>query len=42
MTNELHAYTASGKTLYAVLLDTNGQAWNGSAFETFSGAIAAL
>ena len=29
----LRAYTTSGLTLYAVLLDSSGQAWNGSAFE---------
>lgn len=38
MTKELHAYTTSGLTLYAVLLNATGSAWNGSAFETVTGA----
>lgn len=36
--NELHAHAGSGLTLYAVLLDANGKAWYGAAFETISGA----
>lgn len=36
--NELQVATASGLTLYAVLLGATGQAWNGSAFETLAGA----
>lgn len=38
MSNELQAYTTTGLTLYAVLLDGTGQAWNGSAFEALAGA----
>lgn len=33
MANELQAYTTTGKTLYAVLISSAGQAWNGAAFE---------
>jgi len=36
--NELQVATAPGSTLYAVLLDATGRAWNGSAFETLAGA----
>lgn len=36
--NELQAVSSSGLTLYGVLLDATGQAWNGSAFETLAGA----
>ena len=32
----LIAYDATGNTLYAVLLNNDGKAWNGSAFETLS------
>lgn len=38
MSNELHAHAAGGLTIYAVLLNSGGQAWNGSAFEEISGA----
>ncbi len=38
MSNELHAYATSGLTLYAVLLNSTGQLWNGSAFEAYNGA----
>lgn len=38
MSNELHVYTTSGLTLYAVLLNSTGQVWNGSAFATINGA----
>lgn len=38
MANELHAHATSGLTLYALLLDATGQAWNGSAFEAVAGA----
>ena len=33
MANELQAYTTTGLTLYAVLLNATGQIWNGAAFE---------
>lgn len=36
MTMKLTAYTTSGRDIYAVLLTSSGQAWNGSAFETIS------
>jgi hypothetical protein len=38
MANEIHAYGETGLTLYAILLNTAGQVWNGSSFA----AIAAL
>lgn len=38
MANELHAHATSGKTLYAVLLSSTGQVWNGSEFEAYNGA----
>jgi hypothetical protein len=38
MANELHAHATSGLTLYAVLLNSVGQVWNGSAFEAYNGA----
>jgi hypothetical protein len=36
MTMKLTAYTTSGRDIYAVLLTSSGQAWNGSAFEAIS------
>jgi hypothetical protein len=38
MTNELNAETTTGLTLYAVLLNSTGQVWNGAAFEAINGA----
>lgn len=38
MANELRAYNATGKTLYAVLLSSVGQVWNGSTWEAVAGA----
>lgn len=38
MANELHAHAPAGLTLYAVLLNSFGQTWNGSAWGTISGA----
>lgn len=38
MANEIQAQTTSGLTLYAVLIDTTGQAWNGATWETLSAA----
>lgn len=38
MANELQAYSTTGLTLYAVLLNATGQAWNGSAFEAVQAA----
>ena len=38
MANEIQAYIGTGKTIYAILLNTAGQVWNGAAFV----AIAAL
>lgn len=35
---KLIAFDAAGNTVYAVLLDADGQAWNGSSFETLAGA----
>jgi len=34
MTSELHAAYPTGSTLYAVLQNVNGQAYNGTTFET--------
>lgn len=36
MANELHAYTTSGLTTYAVLLSATGTVWNGSAWEAIA------
>lgn len=38
MANELQAYTTTGGTVYAVLLNSVGQIWNGSAFVAINGA----
>ncbi len=38
MTNELHVETTSGLNVYVNLLNSTGQAYNGSAFETIAGA----
>lgn len=38
MASELQAYTTSGLTLYAVLISSTGQIWNGAAFEAYNGA----
>lgn len=38
MSNELHAETTTGLTLYAVLLSSTGQVWNGAAWEAIAGA----
>ena len=38
MTKELQAQLSTGSTLYAILLNSVGQIWNGSAFETVNGA----
>jgi hypothetical protein len=35
--NELHAHATRGLTLYAVLLTSSGQAWDGSAFVSIDG-----
>jgi len=36
MANELQAYLPTGKTLYAVLLNSIGQVWDGTQFETIA------
>src|SRR5512133_3180878 len=38
MANELQAHAAAGLTLYAVLTDSVGRAWNGTTFEAIAGA----
>lgn len=38
MSNELQAYTTTGLTAYAVLINGAGQVWNGSAFVTINTA----
>jgi hypothetical protein len=38
MANELHAECLTGLTIYAVLLNSTGQVWNGAAWETINGA----
>ena len=38
MANELQAQLSTGSTLYAILLNSVGQVWNGSAFEAVNGA----
>lgn len=38
MANEIQAQAATGKTLYAVVINSVGQIWNGSAFATIAGA----
>lgn len=38
MAKELNAFTDTGATLYAVLLNSVGQAWNGSSWETVQSA----
>jgi hypothetical protein len=38
MSNELHAETTTGLTLYAVLLNSTGQVWNGATWEAIAGA----
>ena len=35
---ELQAQLSTGSTLYAILLNSVGQIWNGSAFEAVNGA----
>jgi len=37
MANELQAFAATGATLYALLLDGVGRAWNGTTFVTIAG-----
>jgi len=37
MSNELQAFLSTGSTLYALLLNSVGQVWNGSAFEAVNG-----
>lgn len=38
MSNELRGATSTGETCYALVLNSSGKFWNGSAFETFSGS----
>ena len=38
MTKELQAQLSTGSTLYAILLNSVGQVWNGSAFVAVNGA----
>jgi hypothetical protein len=38
MANELHAHTTTGLTIYAVLLNSVGQIYNGTTFVTINGA----
>lgn len=38
MANELQAQATAGQTLYAVLLNSTGQIWNGTTFVTIAGA----
>jgi len=38
MAKEIQAYLSTGSTLYAILLNSVGQVWNGSAFEAVNGS----